>query len=926
MTYKKIFLSVIWAYLACTAQPQETQKVFLTGHGKDDGVTWDFYCTKGMNSGRWTTIEVPSCWELKGFGWYNYGNDLYDTLKHIHDEQGIYRRAFEVPADWKGLQVEIVFDGVMTDTEVKINGKLAGPVHQGAFYRFRYDISRLLNYGTKNTIEVRVSKQSANQSVTLAERRADYWIFGGIFRPVWLEAKPRTNIDRIAIDARADGVFSVEIFTKYGDVYADLLTTTITDLEGRELARFNTTISNQKNTKHLIVGTVTGIKPWSPEYPQLYYANVQLLKDGHPVHSLRQRFGFRTVELRKGDGIYLNGTRVMFKGVCRHSFYPTSGRTSSYQLSLQDVLLMKEMNMNAVRMSHYPPDEHFLDVCDSLGLMVLDELAGWQRPWYDTEVGSKLVREMVVRDVNHPCIVLWDNGNEGGSNPELTDDFALWDPQKRPVIHPWSNINGMNTHHYISYNYGVNTMFQGNDIFFPTEFLHGLFDGGHGAGLEDYWTLMESNPLSAGGFLWVFSDEAVMRTDRDGILDAAGSQAPDGIVGPYREKEGSFFTIKQIWSPVTIGPFTLTPAFNGQLRINNKYLFTNLKEVKFDLSLWNIPAFSLDTMERTYSTSLSGPDITPGNTGWLDLKLPDDWKAADVVRLSATDPHGMKIAEWSWPISTPSQVNQRILPDLDKSPRVSITDSLLTVDMGVRSYSFSLSNGLLQRVVSGGSVIPLSNGPVLQNARNKVSSVQHYATDTAYIVEAAWEGEHPYHFTWAIGRDGSLELLYDYRQPGNWDFMGISFDYPENQVVAADLLANGPYRVWKNRLQGPKFGLYHKPYNNTVTGESWDYPEFKGYYDNFYALRLYSQTDTFTVQALSPGLKLHLFTPDPPKAAYNKNTDPPFPSGNLSFLHAISPIGTKFKKPEYIGPSGALNMYWVNEDCESLRGHLIFNF
>lgn len=900
MSIKTFLLLLAITLPALSAQPQKTQKVYLTGLGKDDGVVWDFFCTKGINSGRWTTIEVPSCWELKGFGGYNYGNDLYDTLKHIHDEQGIYRRTFGVPATWKGLSVEIVFDGVMTDAEVKINGKLAGPIHQGAFYRFGYDISRLLNYGTENTIEVLVSKQSANESVTLAERRADYWIFGGIFRPVWLEAKPRTNIDRIAIDARADGTFSMEIFTQKGTIAPDQLSVIITNQEGRELARSIHPFTNQKDYKYLIEGAATGIKPWSPEYPHLYYANVGLLKDGQPVHSIRQRFGFRTVELRKGDGIYLNGARVMFKGVCRHSFYPTSGRTTSYQLSVEDVQLMKEMNMNAVRMSHYPPDEHFLDVCDSLGLMVLDELAGWQRPWYDTRVGKLLVREMVVRDVNHPSIVMWDNGNEGGSNPELDDDFALWDIQKRPVIRPWANVNGMNTHHYISHNYGANTMFQGKDIFFPTEFLHGLFDGGHGAGLEDYWTLMESNPLSAGGFLWVFTDEAVVRTDMGGALDAAGSQAPDGIVGPYRQKEGSFYTIKQIWSPVTIEPFKITPYFNEKIRLTNKYLFTNLQEINFELSLWDIPANPFDTMAQLYRASMQGPRVPAGEQGWFDLNLPGTWTAADVMRLTATDPHGNQIASWVWPIASPAKVCPPNTGNTSALPKATVRDTIVTVGANGMSFEFSLRSGRLTKLTKHGQVVSLANGPVLQNSGLLSTTVRHFATDTGYVVQATGTGNAYFHFTWVVRPNATLDLAYEYRQPGNWEYMGISFDYPENRVVAADLLANGPYRVWKNRTKGPEFGLYHKPYNNTVTGESWDYPEFKGYYDNFYAFRLYSKTDTFAIHALSQGLKLHLFTPDAPKAAYNKNTEPAFPSGNLSFLHAISPIGTKFKNPNIL--------------------------
>ena len=124
-----------------------------------------------------------------------------------------------------------------------------------------------------------------------------------------------------------------------------------------------------------------------------------------------------------------------------------------FQFSIEVVNLLKDMNMNAVRMSHYPPDAHFLDVCDSLGLFVLDELAGWQRPSYDSVVGRKLLREMISRDVNHPSVVMWDNANEGGWNTAYDKDFKKPDIQQREVTHPWGAHDLTNTAHYVNYDY-----------------------------------------------------------------------------------------------------------------------------------------------------------------------------------------------------------------------------------------------------------------------------------------------------------------------------------------------------------------------------------------------------------------------------------------------------------------------------------------
>ncbi|HEY8462053.1 MAG TPA: glycoside hydrolase family 2 TIM barrel-domain containing protein, partial [Blastocatellia bacterium] len=192
------------------------------------------------------------------------------------------------------------------------------------------------------------------------------------------------------------------------------------------------------------------IKQWSPEWPNLYRVKARLVQGGKTLHEIIETFGFRTVELRPKDGLYVNGVKAHLRGINRHSFWPTSGRVTSKEISVQDANLIKDMNMNAVRMSHYPPDKHFLEVADSLGLFVINELAGWQAK-YDADVGAKLVRELVIRDVNHPSVIMWANGNEGGFNYDLVDDYAKWDPQGRPVIHPYLNFNGINTGHYELY-------------------------------------------------------------------------------------------------------------------------------------------------------------------------------------------------------------------------------------------------------------------------------------------------------------------------------------------------------------------------------------------------------------------------------------------------------------------------------------------
>ena len=326
---------------------------------------------------------------------------------------------------------------------------------------------------------------------------------------------------------------------------------------------------------------------WTSETPNLYNVEFTLISNGKAIHKTKERFGFRTVEVKERDGVYINGVKVKFKGVNRHSFWPTTGRTLSKRLSLVDALLLKDMNMNAVRMSHYPGDEHWYDVCDSLGIFVLDELAGWHGNYNDT-TGAKLVRALIAKNGNHPSVVMWANGNEGGHNYNLDRLFTQNDIQKRHVIHPWEDFGGFDTQHYREYNYGIGNYEHGKSIVMPTEFLHGLYDGGHGAGLQDYWEAMWHNPLSAGGFLWDYADQGIVRRDKNDSIDTDKNRGPDGIVGPYREKEGSYFTIKEVWSPIYVERREITNGFDGKINIENRYHFTNTNKCSFTYTLTNL--------------------------------------------------------------------------------------------------------------------------------------------------------------------------------------------------------------------------------------------------------------------------------------------------------------------------------------------------
>ena len=919
MRYYFLLLAVSFTNLVFS---QTTQIQYLSGKGSEDAIEWEFYCSEGRRSGEWTTIRVPSCWELEGFGTFNYGHDE-DAIRG--KEIGTYRKKFLVPEAWKGSKIFIVFEGSMTDTHLSVNGKSAGEIHQGAFYEFQYEISRLLKYGKENIIEVEVKKESSDKSVNAAERHADYWIFGGIFRPVYLMVKPEEHITRIAVNAQSDGNFKMDVFLSENK-RANKIDVVLYDLKGNQIGNSQSTDFTLGSNQVTVNGQFDNVKSWNPEYPNLYIVETRLMNNLEVLHVHKERIGFRTVEVREKDGIYINGQKVKFKGVCRHSFWPESGRTTSKDISIKDVQLMKDMNMNAVRMSHYPPDRHFLDVCDSLGMFVLDELAGWQSA-YDTGIGQKLVKEMVIRDVNHPSVILWDNGNEGGWNYDLDDDFQKYDPQKRIVIHPWEKFGLTDTNHYIDYNYGNNDSFNGNHIFFPTEFLHGLYDGGLGAGLEDYWNLMWSKPRAAGGFLWVFSDEAVLRMDKNGELDSDGNHAPDGIVGPYREKEGSYYAIKDIWSPIQFQDKIITSSFNGEFAIENRFHFTNLQNCFFLYELANFanPHDHTTGYESMKFGQIKSPDLEPGQTGIIKIDLPDNWADADVLYIKAIDPHNREIYTWDWPVILPrNQIDGYIADEEFPAPEIIEGDDVIILIANNIKVSIDKKSGGLDEVSSGDMLIPLTNGPQMSEGDGQLVTLNAKHDQKKAVVSGRFKGNLK-EIKWIMHPNGILQLLFRYTPNNHQPYYGFNFDFPEDAILGVRYLGKGPYRVWKNRMRGNTLNIWHKKYNNTSTGESYIYPEFKGYHANLYWAEIENRVKDFVVVSASENLFLRLFTPEK-HVGDERNTAMNFPEGDISFLQAIPAIGTKFKRADQLGPQSQLNQFSRHWTDNTLEIELLFDF
>ncbi|MEO6720504.1 MAG: glycoside hydrolase family 2 TIM barrel-domain containing protein, partial [Ferruginibacter sp.] len=750
------------------------------------------------------------------------------------------------------------------------------------------------------------------------EREADFWLFGGIFRPVYLEIVPPTFIERVAIDATASGYFNVRVFSNASA--RQTVEAQVFELNGRALGKPFTLLDGDSVLRQHF----NNIKLWNPEKPLLYNVIISIKENGKTLHTIKQRFGFRSAELRKNDGFYVNGVKVIFKGVNRHSEWPESGRTLSRDIHLMDIRIMKDMNMNAVRMSHYPPNKEFLDLCDSLGLFVLDELTGWQAA-YDTVVGRKLVKELVVRDVNHPCIVIWDNGNEGGWNRALDNDYQLYDPQKRLVIHPWERFNGTNTKHYPDFKYVQNEVATGKDIFFPTEFMHGLFDGGHGAALDDFWNELMKHPNAAGGFLWSLHDEGIMRKDKHDSIDVAGNQAPDGIVGPHREKEGSFYTIKEIWSPVYIEIKKLPVDFDGKLPVTNRYLYTNLAECWFEWKLLRFPTAKGGTKNDPVIAKGTAPRIpvAPGQIGMLDLDLKQNFGNAEALYVTAYSADNKEIFTWSWPVISPLKIAEKAQPIKTNAPITTKDrgDNFELTNDGI-TYYFSKTTGFLDSVRNNKTIISFSNGPALAGVSLTVKSFKNYQQEGQYIIEPVYQEDDQFAVKWIFEKGKLPQLNYKYTISGKHDYAGITFNYPEEKITGMKWLGRGPYHVWKNRLKGLLWGVWQKKYNNTTTGESWIYPEFKGWHADMYWATVQNKQSDFTIYTKEENVFFQMLAPSKPRAAKNDNTSPAFPGNTIGFFSSISAIGTKFQPADVMGPESQ-----KNEAMKApFTGSLLFDF
>ena len=684
-----------------------------------DERVFDFYRTEFDDSG-WEDFLVPSNWENRGYGTPIYVSagypfridpprvmgtpkEDYTTYKE-RNPVGQYRRTFTLPAHWEGDgEVLLRFDGVMSAFYVWINGEKVG-YSQGSMEASEFNVTRYLQKG-QNQIALEVYRYSDGSYL----EDQDFWRFGGIHRDITLihthkvafrdytvrtlPAKPGCYDDFILQVDPAFVVRQGELGVGYRakaelkDMQGNVVE--MTDLEGRQVSGLEVDVPEVLDLEHKAsrmnlwypqrgprrMGRMQAIVKsphrWTAETPNLYKLHLTLMNEkGEVVQQIEQRVGFRIVEIKNGQ-MLVNGAPIRFRGVNRHEHHPVNARVMDEQTMLQDILLMKQANINAVRTSHYPNVTRWYELCDSIGLYVMDEadieehgLRGTlaSTPDWHAAFMDRAVR-MAERDKNYASVVMWSMGNESGYGPNFAA-ISAWlhdfDPT-RPVHYEGAQgvdgapdpvtvdvISRFYTRLKQDYlNPGIpegedkeraeNARWErlleiaerdnDNRPVMTSEYAHSM--GNALGNFQEYWNEIYSHPRMLGGFIWDWVDQGIYKQLPDGrTMVAYGGDFGDkpnlkafcfnGIVRSGRETTPKYWEVKQVYSPISLelirGKVEKEVLKGSRLTVTNRHHHVGLENYR-----------CLYTLLKNGRSARQGeiilPEVAPGQA--TDVALPD---------------------------------------------------------------------------------------------------------------------------------------------------------------------------------------------------------------------------------------------------------------------------------------------------------------
>ena len=628
----------------------------------------DFY-KEGYDASGWKTLKVPANWELNGYGtpiYVNVDNEFRPNeppfAPTVDNPVGCYLTEFDVPDTWKDRLTFINFGAVKSAYYVWVNGQFVGYT-EDAKTNAEFDLTPFVKVG-KNTLAVKVYRFS-NGSYFECQ---DFWRLSGIERNVVLYSKPTLNVYDYEIHAGLDknyqnGTFSIKVRLQSNTNKIQKNSSLIVGAyEGEEVEGFPEHILftlNQALNELTFEQAEDGyyyadvelsvdskeigkVKPWSAESPNLYQLRMSLMdKKARIIEKLTSHFGFRTSEIKDGK-LLINGQYVLIKGVNRHEHDAFTGHVIDSITMEYDIQMMKSMNINTVRTSHYPNDPYWYELCDKYGLYVWDEAnceshaQGYgekslaKDPQYRDMIWSRN-RNMLERDKNHPSVIMWSMGNECGNgvNFEYTYDWMKNRDKTRPVTYERA-IYDRNTDviglMYASPKYLQKFVDEGLDKegrpFIMVEYCHAM--GNSMGGLQDYWDVIEANEQLQGGCIWDWVDQSFIVHDDEKDVDwhAVGGDfghaygvgdddafCANGIICSDRDVHHHAAEVEKVYQPIKFKPVDLA---RGEFKVTNWNSFTNTSAYDF--------SYEIFSAERSLLVEKFDLDLAPLNSTHINIQ------------------------------------------------------------------------------------------------------------------------------------------------------------------------------------------------------------------------------------------------------------------------------------------------------------------
>jgi beta-galactosidase len=828
-----------------------------------------------FNDREWKDIKVPGHWELQGFAEPQYGGA-------VKPGTGLYRTVFFVPENRKAKQMFIVFDGVLYGFDVWINGRYAGS-WGSSFNRQMFDITNYVVAGKSNLVAVKVTTRNKGWEFDTN----DCWGLSGIFRDVTLISVPETHIKDFTVktylngskSSRIDVSVLVENSSGSKSTGNFNLSAKLWSPGGKIVREFNSVVPDQfiKNNTVSVSNSLMVENPlmWTAETPWLYNLELTLKSDGKEIQRIHQKIGIRQVTIE--NGIFrLNGQAVKLRGVDHHDINPEVGRALTDEMILNDLLLMKRANVNFIRTSHYPSHPKMIEYCDSLGIYVMCEVPfGYDgNHLEDTtylEILLKRADATLLRDKNHPSVIIWSIGNE---NPLTkicleTGDFVKKLDNTRPICYPqvgtyfkenYKNIPAsvdLFTPHYGDAKTLENYARLFDRPIISTEYAHALgldFDK-----VESMWEVMYRYPRIAGGAVWHFHDQGILRKadkkvdvnsftysawpDSIHYYDTSGNKGADGLVYANRIPQVDYWELRKVYSPVKAldDSILIKPGHQiVKIRINNRFDFKDLSDIRCK---WTLMADNKLIQEGILSLKCPPHDtITIPVTLSLPEKISGDFY---LLNLRFIDPENYQFNEKTyrlWSSNYSGIRNRDLIKVLPGKVIAANEDASLTLKSGNTLFSVGKQNGNI-KIENTGRKQVLLEGPFARVGRKTTMSILTLRLKDTTGVSTNWD---PYTLSntqatvnsisqnkvqcnykfermdkkgefiggsvvYAMSDSGWIDVNYSFTPVNATAFFleaGISFSVPAD-FSELRWIGNGPYPSYPGKSMLNEFGFYH---------------------------------------------------------------------------------------------------------------------